>query len=95
MSVQQNVQECLGVNEVTSLNGVKLYPNPTAGIFTIELKNGKDKTISVLDVTGRLILTATEKNDLVKVDISSLSHGIYYVRIQSENATDVIKLVKN
>lgn len=95
VSVQQNVQECLGVNEVTSLNGVKLYPNPTAGIFTIELKNGKDKTISVLDVTGRLILTATEKNDLVKVDISSLSHGIYYVRIQSENATDVIKLVKN
>lgn len=93
--VQQNVQECLGVKEMTSLNGVKLYPNPTAGVFTVELNNGKNKVISVLDVTGRVILTVSDKNEAALVDISTLADGIYYVRIQSETTTDIIKLVKN
>jgi len=95
VTVQQNVQECLGVNEVTSLNGVKVFPNPASGIVNIELKNGKDKSIAVLDITGRVVLANSDKNDSVKLDISTLSNGIYYVRIQSQNATDIIKLVKN
>jgi len=95
-TITQNVQECLGVQETsTTLAGVKVYPNPTGGVLTVELANGADKNIQVTDVTGRVVLNKTGKNERIEMNLNTLSNGIYYVRIQSENAVEVIKVIKN
>src|SRR5207253_2466608 len=96
ITFNQVVQECVGMQEVTTtLAGVRVYPNPTGGVFTIELNNGADKNIQVLDVTGRVILSNASKSEIINVNINHLSNGIYYVKIQSQNAVEVIKVVKN
>jgi hypothetical protein len=95
-TISQIVQECVGMQEMTTtLAGVRVYPNPTGGVFTIELNNGADKNIQVLDVTGRVILNNVSKSDRIDVNINNLSNGIYYVKIQSQNAVEVIKVLKN
>jgi hypothetical protein len=95
-TVVLNVQECVGVQEITTtLSGVRVYPNPNDGRFTVLLQNGSDKTIQVLDVTGRLISSTAGKDESVTVDISALANGIYYVKIQSNDAVEVIKVIKN
>lgn len=92
----QVVSECTGINQITTtLSGVKVYPNPTSGLFSVELNNNSAKTIEVTDVTGRVIMTNTSNNEVVNVNINGLANGIYYVKIQSENAVEVIKVVKN
>lgn len=63
-------------------------------MFTIESNTAISKTIDVMDVTGRVILTNTLKDGKINVNISNLSNGIYYVKIKSENAVEVIKVVK-
>ncbi len=93
-TITQNVGECVGLKENT-LKGVKVYPNPTAGEFTVELNNTLNKTIDVTDIAGRIISSASSNQSVVKVNISNLANGIYYVKIQSNNATEVIKVVKN
>jgi hypothetical protein len=84
---------------IASLNGNEVnsaivYPNPSNGEFTVELKNGFNKIIELIDVTGRVVLTKTTDLDLVNLNINSLSNGVYYVKIKSNNATSALKIVK-
>lgn len=90
----QNVEACVGLSEITTQNGVKVYPNPSGGEFTIELNNSLGNTVEVTDLTGRVILSNVASEEIVKVNINHLANGIYYVKIQSENSVEVIKVVK-
>jgi hypothetical protein len=95
-TLTQNVSECLGLNQLSaSLSGVKIYPNPTTGEFTVELTNGSLKTIEVIDVTGRLISTNSTTSELVNINLNEFSNGIYYVKIQSNDVVEVMKIVKH
>ncbi len=95
-TVALNVQACVGLKEMTSTSGgVKVYPNPNDGVFTIVVANGKNKTVEILDMTGRLISSSTGKAEVLNMDISALANGIYYVKIQSSEGVEVIKVIKN
>jgi len=94
--VTVNVSQCTGLNEMTSrLNGVKLYPNPSNGNFTVELSNGLTKQVIVSDLTGRVVLKGNSFEDKVNMNIDGLAAGVYSVKIVSGNASEIIKLVKN
>jgi len=89
------VDPCTGLsNQSAALNGLSLYPNPGNGDFTIELKNGLSKTIEVTDYTGKLVFTSTSSKDIINVNLSSLANGIYNVKVQSNNTTQILKVVK-
>ena len=91
----QTVEECVGINGITTTNsGIKIYPNPTAGAFTIELRNSHDKAVEVNDLTGRVVYSTATKSQFVNVDLSGLASGVYYVKIQSDKTNEVIKVVK-
>ena len=93
--ITQSVSACTGLNNtVASTIGTVVYPNPNNGLFTIELNNGSVKTIEVMDLTGRIVLANTSSNDKIDFNISNLANGVYYVRVQSNNSVEVIKIVK-
>lgn len=74
-----------GVGNNTSQNELNIYPNPSAGIFSIDENyfGGEDFEISVYDLYGKLV--ARQKN-YSTIDLSSNSNGVYYVAIRTENA---------
>jgi len=90
------VDPCTGIATIngSGLGSVSIYPNPNNGEFSVELKNGLTKTIDVMDVTGRVVSTKVSDTDLVNLNINSLSNGVYYVRVKSNNAVEVLKVVK-
>jgi hypothetical protein len=90
----QTVDACLGISKYTSANGIKIYPNPSAGLFTVESNSGSSKTVEVTDISGRVVFTATTNDQRVSVNISNMASGIYYVKVQSGSASDVMKVVK-
>ncbi|MBL7922010.1 MAG: T9SS type A sorting domain-containing protein [Bacteroidia bacterium] len=93
--VSQAVSPCTGVNaNAASVSGILVYPNPNTGEFTIELNNGSVKNIQVMDLTGRVIVSNTSSNDKIDFNINTLANGVYYVRIQSNNTVEVIKIIK-
>ena len=89
------VDACVGIQNINgSSSKVSVYPNPNSGVFTVELANGVNKTIEVVDVTGRVVLSNTTANNTTDVNISTLANGVYYVKVKSENVSEVIKVVK-
>lgn len=90
------VDACTGIQQnAGNALGIKLYPNPTNGSFTIESAAAGEKTMEVSDVSGRTILSGKTGELKTEVNLSTLANGIYYVKIQSGDAVEVIKVVKS
>ena len=70
----------LSVNENIELD-FSVYPNPATSIININSKSTILKT-EIYNVLGQLVLSNSNEN---RIDISSLSKGIYYIKIQDEN----------
>jgi hypothetical protein len=89
-----SVEVCPGFSELSHTGSIRVYPNPTSGDFTVEMNSGLDKTIEVTDLTGRVILSGSTVENTFNVNISELAGGLYYVKVTSGNAIDVIKIIK-
>lgn len=77
--------------EETITNLFSIYPNPTKGLLNIKSKLPIAE-ITIYNNLGQLLFTAEEKN---QVDISTLSKGIYFVKIKDENGrTETKKVIK-
>ncbi|MDO7854167.1 T9SS type A sorting domain-containing protein [Hymenobacter convexus] len=76
-----------------------VYPNPSTGIVHLTINNlqGKKVELSVLNVIGSVMYreTLTELNDRYTkmLDLSKFTNGLYYVRLESDNTSQMCKLV--
>lgn len=78
-------------------NILKFYPNPVLDELTIALKKPlKDGSIKVMDIKGGLVSVRNIMNHSViqKMNVQSLSAGIYFLKIESEEFNQTIKFIK-
>lgn len=69
-----------GLHEISMNNAVKIYPNPASE--TIRIKTNMDySTIAVYQFSGEFVFETTAEI----IDVSSLSPGVYFILINSEN----------
>ena len=81
------------VDIYNEFNDVYIAPNPTNGIFKIyNLKESDNYTISVVDISGKMLMNILEINDNL-IDCSHLSDGIYYLTLSSIKEQKVIKFI--
>lgn len=88
------IQEGNGVLSTSQpeLTNVLIYPNPSNdGVYSISTSEIETITAEVFDLSGRLVLP--KMNIDQTLDISSLSHGIYFARVSSENGSKTFKLI--
>lgn len=91
------VKNTLGISSSREF-GAEIYPNPNSGKFTIVIRgNGKNISIRILNTLGSLVYT--EKNVMVtgmftrNIDLSTLSEGVYFLKVETDVGTLVRKLV--
>lgn len=73
---------------------LKIYPNPATIQIQIDLGINEMVTVSIFDVFGKRVVDTTVKISNPSVDISSLSKGVYIVKLQSAINSKTIKLIK-
>jgi uncharacterized repeat protein (TIGR01451 family) len=73
---------------------VALYPNPTAGTATLDLRPlpAGDYTVQVFEATGRLVHQATYQPGERQLPLGSLSAGAYFVKVQGSGFLKVLPL---
>jgi hypothetical protein len=76
-----------------------VYPNPSTGIvhLTISGLEGRRVEVSVLNVIGTVLYheTLTELNERFTktLDLSRFANGLYYVKLEADNSSQLCKLV--
>ncbi|MBL7930282.1 MAG: T9SS type A sorting domain-containing protein [Bacteroidia bacterium] len=88
------VNICEGLAENGMISGLSVYPNPTNGLLNIELNNASFKSVQVMDLTGKVVANANGNSKITEVNMNNLANGVYYVKIKTDNASSVIKVVK-
>ena len=85
----------VGVDE-QAMSNIRVYPNPTKGIFKVNVGNFRDKSAEVtfMDINGKTILNkvcsgATEYS----FDLSQESRGYYFARITINDNTTIRRIV--
>jgi hypothetical protein len=82
-----------GVNEEDLVNEIQLHPNPSTGIFTVNVPDQINIQASVFDALGKLVTTSSEKGSF-NLDLSEVPVGIYTLRLDTESGTVTKKLVR-
>ncbi len=70
-----------------------LMPNPANTEVNIPLNN-VNSNIEIIDVNGKVLITEqASNNNFLKVDVSTLASGIYFVRLKGSNNVNYKKLI--
>ena len=90
--------EPTGISDLTnSEDGVFISPNPSDGIFVVNMnKNGFSK-ISVYDETGRIVFNEALAMGMKykAINLSEVASGIYMLKLTGEKDSFIQKIIKN
>lgn len=84
------------VTTYTTSNEIRIFPNPTSNILTVDLGTLENiETITLTDLQGKVLLQNQSINkNMVKIDLTQFSTGFYMLKVQGEGVNNVFKVLK-
>lgn len=91
-SVNAQENKSVSKNQSSAIDEISFYPNPvTNGKIYITSKFSGDREISIFDVLGKKIFQTTQ--NMKELNISTISSGVYIIKIREGQATLTRKLI--
>ena len=70
-------------NEINT--SIKIYPNPSKGIFNIYFDNLIEHNVQILDLNGKVLSSKKTNHLMLDYDLTQMSSGSYLIKIMPEN----------
>ncbi len=89
-----------GVSSISNSGSTTLYPNPAINAINLSFEmqgTGKAALIKIIDATGREIMTTStiiSNGKVLSIDVSSLSQGLYFVKVITNENIQIEKFIK-
>ena len=81
-----NADNCLGLNEM-EYSDLSIYPNPSSGKITIELEASPILNYSLIDLTGKCLMTGTKNGNKIEIDLAAFPNGYYVIELTTASST--------
>lgn len=78
-------------NDSFELSKIKVYPNPSNGVFTIDTALPTD--VAVFDVTGKEVYKGTSITKETSLNLTNLQKGVYMLKMKNELGSHVEKVI--
>ena len=100
VSTNCEVQFVSGIEDVAGVSAISVYPNPSNGMFTVNLMLNTSSAVemNLMDVRGAVVLTEkfNSTTSITKVfDVTTLAKGIYNLKITTASGVVSRKVVVN
>jgi len=75
----------VGLKDLTRSHSLTVSPNPTNGIISVTVPEGKQSgRFELFDLSGRMVAGFNQKQEIEQFDISSLPAGVYFCKFRSD-----------
>ena len=88
-------QTIVGLNENTNDLKFNVYPNPCDNLLSIDIDLLNQSSITISDISGKIIYQQKLNFMQTILDVSSLNSGIYFLELLSDNKKQIKKIIKN
>jgi hypothetical protein len=79
--------------EETENNIFNVYPNPAIDVINVTFTENFNGSVSILNVTGKEVMTSTVNGAQHSVSTDGLSSGVYYVKVNDGMTSQIAKVV--
>lgn len=93
------IEITVGLDELTNIAGLNLYPNPTStnATLAVELTNASEVEVVLMNANGQIVQTVANRffdagTQELTIDCSELSNGFYYAVVRNDGGTKTLKL---
>ena len=69
---------------IANVNEIRIYPNPANQTIFLS-SNVNIKEVTLLDLTGKIVLNKVANSNLEQLDVSSFKNGLYLLKVSDEN----------
>ncbi len=88
----------LGIDDNALTSSMKVYPNPTQGMFTVSISNAEasDLTLELVNISGQTVYRNEVKSVYSyteEIDASSFAKGVYYLKVNDGEEVKIEKVV--
>ena len=93
----EDLQIETAISDLVAEKAISIYPNPTKGILTVEIKNYSNEMkaeFRLTDMSGRTIFNRKATTGIQTFDLSRQVAGIYLLQIRINNESVVWKIIK-
>ncbi len=71
-----------GINTMVSDNNtIKVFPNPSKGVITIETTTSVIQKIQLISIEGKLLRDIQSTKNQMQLDLSALANGVYFLKV--------------
>src|SRR5690606_16766390 len=86
----------VGLDEVAAVNEVKIYPNPSNGIFNVSLGDASEMSYEVYNILGQTVKSGKLTADNNTVNLTDSKEGVYILKLTdtANNTSATRKIVK-
>ncbi len=91
--VRMNFDPSVGINKVEDNLGLRVFPNPANEVINISLNKEVSATLTLLDVSGKVVRTQVLNGISTSINTASLNSGVYFVTINDGTSVSTQKVV--
>jgi cyanophycinase-like exopeptidase len=91
-AVSGSSPDCLLASEQFEASLISVTPNPFKDFITVE--KASNASVSIYDVTGKVVFESIDFT-IDRINTSSFSNGLYFVKVKKDGKTTIKKLIKN
>jgi hypothetical protein len=78
----------------SEIKSVKIFPNPFMGVFKLSLEGSSEYRLSIRDNLGKVVYETDKYFSNQEIDLSFLSKGFYFLKIQNNFEQRSFKILK-
>ncbi len=73
---------------------ISIFPNPVKTVINLETNLDEKLTIKLFNVSGKVILNTSSDKKNTSIDVSELTSGIYFLKVNTEQKSGTFKIIK-
>ncbi|MBI4929553.1 MAG: T9SS type A sorting domain-containing protein [Bacteroidetes bacterium] len=83
-----------GISDFKIEDNIKVFPNPTSGLFNVQMSGLESVQMKIYNVYGECIYQQICTSAHQQIDLSEANSGIYFLQLKTDNGTAVKKIIK-